>query len=459
MSASTEYRPQKAYIKTFGCQMNEQDSSQMLGLLSESGFAASQDPYDADLILLNTCSIREKAVQKIYSELGRIRPLKEDHPQLIVGVAGCVAEQEKENISKRFPFLDLLFGPDHIRHLPKMVDEVLAKRQEQGRKKKTLHRTGFEKRQDFEFVNVLPAAEESVVKAFVNIQKGCDNICSFCIVPFVRGREVSRPHQQIIDEINLMVDRGVKEVTLLGQNVNSYGLKTDEVTFAQLLQLISEKTQLKRLRFTTSHPKDVKDDLIEQYQHNPILMPHFHLPVQSGSNRVLKAMKRQYTREQYLDTVYQLKKRIPHIKFSTDIIVGFPTETDAEFEQTLSLMEDVRYDQCFSFVYSPRPYTKAIKLEDDVLKEDKSERLQVLQRLDKRITMEQNEAEVGQTHQVLIEERDEQENGEVNLKGRTPTNKIVHFVGEAQMGDMVTVKITQANPHSLYGERTLSTSS
>lgn len=451
--------------------MNEQDSSQMYGLLAQVGYHKTSDPFDADFILLNTCSIREKAVHKIYSELGRLRPLKEDHQDLIVGIAGCVAEQEKENLSKRFPFLDLVFGPDHIRRLPEMLDAVRKKRNDyetvrlgdcvnghsQSHKvtksqSRALVRTGFDKRQDFEFVNVLPNATETPVKAFVNIQKGCDNICSFCIVPFVRGREVSRPHQEVIQEINALVDRGVKEVTLLGQNVNSYGLKTTGgVTFAQLLELIAVKTKLKRLRFTTSHPKDVKEDLIDQFANNPILVPHFHLPVQSGSNRILKLMKRQYTREHYLNIVDELNKRVPDIKFSSDIIVGFPTETEKEFNETLGLMDHVMYDSTFSFVYSPRPYTKAALIDDNVSGKAKAERLQILQAKDKKITLEKNRAEVGSYHEVLIESKETEDN-EYPLKGRTATNKVVHFKGDFQEGDFAKIKIIQANPHSLYGE-------
>lgn len=446
----------QAYIKTYGCQMNEQDSSQMKGLLSSAGYTTTIDQHEADFILLNTCSIREKAVHKLYSDLGRIRPLTEDHPRLIVGVSGCVAEQEKKNITNRFPFVNLVFGPDHIRHLPEMIKEAEDQRVQKidaDQVESSIIRTGFDKRQDFQFVNVLPEAEENPVKAFVNIQKGCDNICSFCIVPFVRGREVSRPHEQIIDEIQELVDRGVKEVMLLGQNVNSYGLKTTGgVTFAGLLEEIAAKTKLKRLRFTTSHPKDVHEDLIDQYANNPILVPHFHLPVQSGNDRILDLMKRQYTREKFMWIVNQLKKRVPDIRFSSDIIVGFPTETEAEFADTLSLMEEVRFDQVFSFVYSTRPYTKAAKMEDDIAKSIKDERLQRLFALNKKISFEINESEVGQVFEVLVEDYNEDTGHEYACMGRSPQNKIIHFAGKAQPGELVDVKVTKANPYSLYGE-------
>lgn len=430
--------------------MNEQDSAQMSSLLKSLDYTACEDPLDADFILLNTCSIREKAVHKVYSDLGRLRPIKDHRPDLIVGVAGCVAEQEKEKISRRFPFLDMVFGPDHIRHLPEMLANVEKSRAHEMHE--TIVETGFDLRKDFKFLNVLPASEETPVKAFVNIQKGCDNVCSFCIVPFVRGREVSRPYPEIIEEIHQLVEQGVKEVTLLGQNVNSYGLKTTGgVSFAELLELIAKQTKLKRLRFTTSHPKDVKDDLIDQFVNNPILVPHFHLPVQSGSTRVLDVMRRQYSREEYLDIIYKLKNKVPAIRFSSDIIVGFPTETDAEFRETLSLMEEVRYDQIFSFVYSPRPYTSAVYLQDDVPREVKQQRLQELQGLDKKITMEQNLSEVGTSQEVLVEEKDE-ENGIYPYKGRTISNKVVHFKeGDYQPGNFALVNIVQANPYSLYG--------
>lgn len=442
--------PQKAFIKTYGCQMNEQDSSQMQSLLSGCGFELAQDPYEADLVLINTCAIREKAVHKIYSDLGRLRPLKEDRPDMIVGIAGCVAEQEQRRLSARFPFLDLVFGPDHIRRLPDMIAEVRAKRGGAGRE--TLLKTGFDLRRDFQFVNVLPDAEETPVKAFVNIQKGCDNVCSFCIVPFVRGREVSRPAEDILREIEELVSRGVREVTLLGQNVNSYGLKSDGFpSFARLLEMIAAKTSLKRLRFTTSHPKDVKDDLVEQFRDNPILAPFFHLPVQSGSTRVLDVMRRQYTREDYLGIVDRLFAAVPDLRLSTDVIVGFPGETEAEFKETLSLVERIRFDASYTFVYSPRPYTKAIQLDDDVPYKVKLERLKVLQDVMREVARERNSVEVGLVRDVLVESRDE--TAEHLYMGRTPSNKIVHFDGgDYKPGDFAPVKITKANAFSLYGE-------
>ena len=430
--------------------MNEQDSSQMQLLLKQAGYEEVSDPYDADLVLINTCAIREKAVHKIYSDLGRLRPFKEDRPNMILGIAGCVAEQEKQKITQRFPFVDLVFGPDHIRRLPEMLIEVEAKNADV--KHQAIHHTGFDLRKDFQFVNVLPDSEETPVKAFVNIQKGCDNICSFCIVPFVRGREVSRPHADIILEIQQLVERGVKEVTLLGQNVNSYGFKTENgVSFAKLLQLIAENTKLQRLRFTTSHPKDVKDDLVEQFRTNPILVPHFHLPVQSGSDRILEAMNRHYTRRDYLDIIARLQKAAPSIRFSTDVIVGFPGETDADFQDSLDLMTAVHFDFVFSFIYSPRPYTKAVKLEDNVPKSVKLDRLKVLQDLTRLIAEEKNLNELHRTCEVLVESRDDE--ALWPFMGRTATNKIVHFRGgDYNPGDTVGVKIAKTTAFTLFGE-------
>lgn len=444
---------QKAYVKTYGCQMNEQDSAQMQSLLKMSGYTLADDEFDADLILINTCSIREKAVHKIYSDLGRVRPLKEMSPDLIVGLAGCVSEMEKESIAKRFPFLDLVFGPDHIRQLPQMLQKVAEQR---AGKQKAVVQTGFDLRKDFKFVNVLPDQNETKVKAFVTIQKGCDNVCSFCIVPFVRGREVSRPATEIINEIKQLVDHGVKEVTLLGQNVNSYGFKSDDgVSFAKLLEMIAQQTQIKRVRFTSSHPKDVKDDLIEQFAHNPIVCPQFHLPVQSGSNRILQEMRRFYTREDYLGTVEKLKKYVPDIRFSTDIIVGYPSETRADFEQTLDIMRQVQFDLCFSFVYSPRPFTKASKIEeqDTLSKEEKQERLKELQDLERHLAACQNDSLLGTTQDVLIEDRHEDSDADYRYMGRTLSNKIIHFnKADFLDDDFARVKVVKTSVRSLMGE-------
>ncbi|MDO8519910.1 MAG: tRNA (N6-isopentenyl adenosine(37)-C2)-methylthiotransferase MiaB [Deltaproteobacteria bacterium] len=440
----------KAYIKTYGCQMNEQDSLQMKGLLSRIGYGSADEPEGADLVLISTCSIREKAVHKVYSDLGRIRPLTEENPAMIVGIAGCVAQQEKGNLLKRFPFVDLVFGPDAIRDLPSMVEKV-QKGKKGGFSERILN-TQFRPRDEFEFVNLIVPGEENRVRAFVNIQKGCDNICSFCVVPRVRGREVSRPSSDIIREINALVDMGVKEVTLLGQNVNSYGLKNTEITFAQLLQRIGKETDLKRLRFTTSHPKDVGDDLVRQYEELEMLCPHFHLPVQSGSDRILEAMKRRYTRSEYLGKIAALKKARPGIAFSSDFIIGFPGETEEDFEASLSLVDEVGFHLIFSFIYSPRPMTSAALLPDDVPKEEKSRRLALFQEKQKMWSLKRNEELVGRKEEVLIENR--ADSGQ-NWFGRTKNNTLVSLKPVSDddlVGKLVTARVTEASVQLVRGE-------
>lgn len=443
----------KAYVKTYGCQMNEQDSLQMQGILSKMGYSITEESLNADLILIVTCSIREKSVHKVYSELGKLRPHAENHPELLIALSGCVAQQEKGELLKRFPYLDMVFGPDAIPQLP----EMLAQAQKNKRGGQRILETRLHSRKDFDFVNLINKdSEENRVKAFVNIQKGCDNVCAFCIVPYVRGREVSRPSQDIIKEIRELVAMGVKEVTLLGQNVNSYGLKdSHELSFAQLLEKIIQETHIERLRFVTSHPKDVHQDLIEVFRNYEALSPHFHLPVQSGSNKVLEVMRRQYTREDYLDKIYRLKKARPDITFSSDFIIGFPSEDDKDFQDSLQLLEEVSFDHSYSFIYSPRPYTTAVKLEDNVPLEIKKERLQIFQKKQSEICSQKHQALVGSQTQILIEKWDsliEQ------WLGRSDTNKIVHTKSASDkipenpenfIGQTRPVTIVRGNPHSL----------
>jgi len=430
--------------------MNEQDSLQMKGLLGGMGYSSTDLPAEADLILINSCSIREKAVHKIYSDLGRVRDILEVNPDIIVGLTGCVAQQEKENLAKRFPFLDLVLGPDAIRHLPTLLTQA-QKNREEGGKAATIVQTKFDSRQDFEFINLLPNESESHIKAFVNIQKGCDNVCAFCIVPRVRGAEVSRPADDIVLEVKKLVELGVKEVTLLGQNVNSYGKKGGNTTFAQLLRRVVAETGVKRLRFTSSHPQDVGDDLIECYRDLKELCPHFHLPVQSGSNLVLEKMRRYYTREDYLSLIQKLKAARPDITFSTDIIIGFPGETHSDFEDSLRLMKEVGFHLSYSFIYSPRPGTSAEKYDDVTPLAEKVKRLEIQQDLQTEISRSLNEKCLGETVEVLVESWDD-----TNLRyaGRTGTNKVVHFASgrDEMIGRFVTVKITKAQPYSLIGE-------
>lgn len=474
----------KSFIKTYGCQMNEQDSLQMKGLLARIGYADTSEPFDADLILMVTCSIREKAVHKVYSDLGRLRPLVEENPDRIIGLAGCLARQEKENLLKRFPFLDLVFGPDAIGRLPDMVQTVSRNR---GLKyKKPIVDVRLSSRHDFEFVNLIAEGCESRVKAFVTIQKGCDNVCSFCIVPKVRGPEVSRSSDDIVKEVRELVSLGVAEVTLLGQNVNAYGKKSSgEISFPRLLRRISAETGspggagnpggagspgdgpsrpgvgIQRLRFTSSHPQDVGDDLIQCYADLKVLCPHFHLPVQSGSDKVLAAMRRHYTREDYLDIVRKLKEARPGIALTTDLIVGFPGETEEDFRQTLDLVREVGFDLSYSFVYSPRPATHALRIPDDVPPAEKEKRLEILQALQTEVAQAKNNALLHAVVDVLVEKEDDF--GQ-NLVGRTGSNKMVHIrlaplglapvgsMADGSIGKIVPVRITRANPYSLVGE-------
>jgi tRNA-2-methylthio-N6-dimethylallyladenosine synthase len=385
-----------------------------------------------------------------------VRPYLELNPHLIVGVAGCVAQQEKGNLFKRFPYLDMVFGPDVIGELPNLV--VQARANKNKIHPEPLVNTAFNSRQDFEFINLIAHTLETRVKAFVNIQKGCDNICSFCIVPFVRGREVSRSSHEILDEVKQLVDLGVKEVTLLGQNVNSYGLKTPgELTFPGLLEKIAAETKLKRLRFTTSHPKDVGEDLMACFRDIEMLSPYFHLPVQSGSDRILKAMRRHYTRSDYLKKIEGLKKARPDLVFSTDFMVGFPGEDSQDFEASLSLLAAVDFDFSFSFAYSARPYTTASQLSDQFLDVEKARRLEILLARQRQISARKNKALENTVEEVLIECLDELRH---NWVGRTATNKITHIaVGpvpdtekEAKIGEVVQVRIIKGMPHSLVGE-------
>lgn len=446
----------KAHIKSFGCQMNEQDALHMRGLLSKLGYESAEEASQSDLVLLVTCSIRDKAEQKVYSELGRLRPLVEENPALLVGVAGCVAQQEKGRIQKRFPFVDMVFGPDAIAQLPAMVTQ--ARSAKALGERPGIVQTSFHSRRDFEFINLLAGRDETAVTAFVNIQKGCDNICSFCIVPHVRGREVSRPSADIIREVRELVALGVKDVTLLGQNVNSYGLKTPgDDSFAELLRAIAGETDLKRLRFTTSHPKDVGDDLVSAFRDVKILCPHFHLPVQSGSNRILKDMRRQYTREEYLEKIAKLRDARPSLSFTTDMIVGFPGEEEDDFNQTLSLVTEVGFDMIYTFAYSSRPGTSAARLVDKLSAAEKSARLEKLNEIQNEIAWAKNRAIEGSIEEVLVESMT---HAGQNGTGRTGSNKVVHFTrpdlegkpGNDLTGEFITVRITKGQGYSLIGE-------
>lgn len=436
----SETSPKRVFIQTYGCQMNESDSDKMLALLKKQGYARTDSPDDAELLVLNTCSIREKAENKLYSTLGRYRNRKD----LTIAVTGCVAQQEGDAILKKFPFVDLVMGPDAI---PR-VGELVSRAQQQ----RVVDVDVFEGL-EYPFVNDLPEEVGERVSAFVTIQKGCDNKCTFCIVPTTRGVERSRPADDIVAEVRQLVSNGVREVTLLGQNVNSYGLKDPGgIPFAQLLTRIDREVEgLLRVRFTTSHPRDFGDDLIEAYASLPTLKPYLHLPVQSGSNRVLRRMKRYYKVEQFIERMTTLKARVPQLGLSTDFIVGFPGETDSDFEATLHLLEQMQFDFSYSFMYSPRPGTPALKLQDDVPAEVKRERLLLLQEKQRQISHRRMEALVGTVQEVLVEGASR--NNPEELSGRTPCNKMVNFPGRPRLiGTPVQVRILRANPNSLRGE-------
>ncbi|GFO69474.1 tRNA-2-methylthio-N(6)-dimethylallyladenosine synthase [Geomonas limicola] len=423
----------KLYLETFGCQMNVSDSEKIVGLMQGIGYVETKDSTQADLILLNTCSIRAKAEQKVYGHLGKFKSLKESRPGLIIGVGGCVAQQEGEKLLKRAPFVNLVFGTHNLHQLQDMVRGAEA-----GRRSSATDFIDDEARFDL----FLPQGREGGVSRFVTVMQGCDNFCAYCIVPHVRGREISRSAAKIVDEVRQLTASGVTEVTLLGQNVNSYAAKNPgEPDFADLLRLVAELDGVKRLRFTTSHPKDMSQRLIDCFAEIPKLAPHIHLPAQSGSDRVLKAMNRGYTAEQYLAKVTALKKACPQIQFTGDMIVGFPGETEEDFLATLDLIQEVQYADLFSFIYSARPGTAAAMLPDLTDPAEKQARLERLQVLQKKVTLERNQSLVGTVQQVLVEGLSS--SGEC-LFGRTGGNRATLLAGDlALSGQLVEVKVVE----------------
>jgi tRNA-2-methylthio-N6-dimethylallyladenosine synthase len=441
--------PGKVYIKTFGCQMNEYDSAKMADVLTESeGLHATSDPEDADVILFNTCSVREKAQEKVFSDLGRVRHLKERNPGLLIGVGGCVASQEGRAIVDRAPFVDLVFGPQTLHRLPHLIQA----RRRTGKPQVDVSFPEIEK------FDALPPPRVDAATAFVSIMEGCSKYCSFCVVPYTRGEEVSRPLDDVLTEVAALTDQGVKEITLLGQNVNAYRGRMQEgeiADLALLVEYLAEMPGLERIRYTTSHPKEFTQRLIDAYERVPQLVGHVHLPVQSGSDRVLATMKRGYTVLEYKSIVRRLRAVRGEMSISSDFIVGFPGETEAEFEATLRLVGEVKFDRSFSFVYSPRPGTPAANLPDPTPRKLKFERLQRLQeRLDhqaRRIS----EAMVGTHQRVLVEGVSKHDPAE--LAGRTDNNRVVNFPAPAAagrrraIGQFADVIITAALPHSLRG--------
>ncbi len=428
------------HITTFGCQMNEYDSRQMEHLLAEMGYSATDDESSADVILINTCSIRDKPEQKVFSHLGRLRPLKMQNSDLIIGVCGCVAQQHGDYLLKRVGHLDFVFGTHYIHRLPEMLTQVMTTG---GR----FSRTDFT--YDYGTPLFLPNSEDRQLKAMLTIMRGCNNFCTYCIVPYVRGREVSRPGQDILEEARNLVSAGVREITLLGQNVNSYRSE-DGSDFAALLRSLDSVQRLDRIRFTTSHPKDISKELIALFGEMQSLCPHIHLPFQSGSNRILKRMNRGYSREEYLKKIELLYSACPGLSITTDMIVGFPGEEDEDFRQTLDLMREAEFSGAFSFKYSERPHAKASGFSPKVPEEVKSARLAELQALQDEMTLRKNRRREGTTEAVLVEGRAKRTPQQ--LTGRTGGNQIVNFIGPDELiGQIVPVSLVRAFIHSISG--------
>lgn len=434
----------KLYIKTFGCQMNEYDSDKMIDVLTASHqVSLTDDPANADIILVNTCSIREKAQEKLFSELGRWRPFKEQNPGLVIGVGGCVASQEGGAIMKRAPYVDIVFGPQTLHRLPEMVSAVESRRT-------PVVDISFPEIEKFDR---LPEPRASGPTAFVSIMEGCSKYCSFCVVPYTRGEEISRPFDDVLTEVMDLAEQGVREITLLGQNVNAYRSVTHDgepADLALLIEYIAAMDEIGRIRFTTSHPIEFSDRLIEAYARIPKLVNHLHLPVQSGSDRILAMMKRGHTILEYKSRIRKLQKVRPDISISSDFIVGFPDETEADFMATMDLINAIRFDQSFSFIYSKRPGTPAASLDDDIPEQTKKKRLKILQDRINQFAGEISRNMVGTTETILVEGTSRKSDAE--LFGRTENNRIVNFAaGPELIGQFIQVRITEALTNSLRG--------
>lgn len=435
----------KLYIKTHGCQMNSYDSEKMLAVLHEShGMELTQNKEEADVILINTCSVREKAQEKVFSELGRYKKLRDKKPNIIIGVGGCVASQEGEAIIKRAPTVDLVFGPQTLHRLPELIEQVLKTR-------KPAIDISFPEIEKFD---QLPEPKAEGPTAFVSIMEGCSKYCSFCVVPYTRGEEISRPFDSVIAETAALASQGVKEITFLGQNVNDYrGLMHDGAIadLALLIHYTAAIDGIARIRYTTSHPQAFSQNLIDAYAEEPKLANHLHLPVQSGSDRILTAMKRTYTALEFKSKIRKLKAVRPDISISSDFIVGFPGETDQDFAATMKLIEDIGFDHSYSFIYSPRPGTPAASLEDNIPFETKKARLNILQTRIIQNTQRISERMVGTSQTILVSGPSKKHAGQFG--GRTENNRVVNFRGSADLvGQMVHIKITEAQPNSLRGE-------
>lgn len=436
----------KLHIKTWGCQMNEYDSQKMADLLdATNGYQLTEEAEDADVILLNTCSIREKAQEKVFHQLGRWKLLKDDKPELIIGVGGCVASQEGDSIRQRAPFVDVIFGPQTLHRLPEMIKQV------QSGNSSSVVDVSFPEIEKFDR---LPEPKAEGPTAFVSIMEGCSKYCTFCVVPYTRGEEVSRPLDDVLLEVAQLAEQGVREVNLLGQNVNAYRGETHDgeiCYFSDLLRYVAAIDGIDRIRYTTSHPVEFTPDIIDAYADVPELVDHLHLPVQSGSDRVLNLMKRGHTALEYKSTIRKLRKIRPNLSMSSDFIIGFPGESKADFEATMNLINDIGFDMSFSFIYSARPGTPAADLPDDVTEQEKKERLYILQN---RITQmaQQISRQMFDTEQRILVEGPSKKNP-MELRGRTENNRVVNFEGpHSVIGQFVDVRITEALPNSLRGE-------
>ena len=435
----------KIYIKTFGCQMNEYDSAKMSDVLAEShGLQRVDTPEEGDVLLLNTCSIREKAEEKVFSMLGVWKEIKERRPEVVIGVGGCVASQEGDNIRRRAPYVDMVFGPQTLHRLPKMLEQV-------QRERRPAVDVTFPEIEKFDH---LPAPRAEGPTAYVSVMEGCSKYCSFCVVPYTRGEEVSRPFDDVIAEIATLARDGVREVTLLGQNVNAYrGMMHDgeEADLALLISYVAEIDGIERIRFTTSHPMEFSERLIQTYAEVPKLVSHLHLPVQSGSDRILSLMKRGHTVIEYKAKIRRLRALRPDLSLSSDFIIGFPGESDEDFQATMALIEEIGFDNSFSFIYSPRPGTPAADFPDDVPMEVKKHRLAILQRRIREMSEGISKDMVGTVQRVLVEGPSRKDPRE--LCGRTENNRVVNFAGTSELvGQLVSLHITEALPNSLRGE-------
>ncbi|MFC0118931.1 tRNA (N6-isopentenyl adenosine(37)-C2)-methylthiotransferase MiaB [Pseudoalteromonas xiamenensis] len=435
----------KLHIKTWGCQMNEYDSQKMADLLdATNGYQLTEEAEDADVILLNTCSIREKAQEKVFHQLGRWKLLKDDKPDLVIGVGGCVASQEGETIRQRAPFVDIVFGPQTLHRLPEMIKQV---QNNEG----SVVDVSFPEIEKFDR---LPEPRAEGPSAFVSIMEGCSKYCTFCVVPYTRGEEVSRPLDDVLLEIAQLAEQGVREVNLLGQNVNAYRGDTHDgeiCHFSDLLRYVAAIDGIDRIRYTTSHPVEFTQDIIDAYADIPELVDHLHLPVQSGSDRILNLMKRGHMAIEYKSTIRKLRKIRPNLSMSSDFIIGFPGETQEDFEATMQLINDIGFDMSFSFIYSARPGTPAADLPDDVSEDEKKQRLYILQDRINQMAQDISRKMVGMEQRILVEGPSKKD--PMELRGRTENNRVVNFVGpHSVIGQFVDVKITDAFANSLRGE-------